>query len=360
MQEKMQENSALKDIKESPIKQRMSTRRAKAIHNQQGFREYKGPKLQGLRFVLDIKDALFPEALKHIPRPPKKIYGIGNIGALQEGLAIVGARKATPYGRECAKKFGRIAARKGIVIISGGARGCDSAAHEAALSLNMPTVVVFGGGCDFVYPAENYSLFQRVINCGGAVISENEWGFPAMPYSFRERNRIIAGLARATLIVEAGLPSGTFSTADEALAASKEVLAVPGAITSKTSHGSNRLIYQGATPIVDIDSFEDVLCSIYGCLKEPQIRDKLLGCADAKGKEIANSGEYENVRLQAVIDALRARPTGIDEMCDIAQEQKHDHMPENILQWLLIHLDKMERDEEIIRLPDGRYVARVK
>lgn len=373
--------SVVGEVREKPTRQKMSLGRARRQHASAGYREYVGPKLEGPRFELDIKDEQFPEALRRIPRPPQKIYGIGSADALQEGLAIVGARKATPYGKECAKRFGRIAAGKGIVIISGGARGCDSEAHKAALSMAAPTVVIFGGGCDYVYPAENYDLFQRVINCGGAVISENEWGFPAMPYSFRERNRLIAGLARATLIVEAGLPSGTFSTADEALAAAKEVLAVPGAITSKTSRGANRLIFQGATPVVDDESFEDVLFSLFGCLKfasvegvggsnsaraSGELADKMgvagsagaasdagvAGVSGARGARGAIDAQFK-----PVFDAISARPTSIDEMCELVSAVPAGFT--SAIPWLLVHLERLETGGVIVRLPDGRYAARV-
>ena len=138
-------------------------------------------------------------------------------------------------------------------------------------------MVVLGGGCDCIYPESNRDLFQEIIDKGGAVISEHQWQFPPMPYTFRARNRIIAGLSRATLIVEAGLPSGTFSTADDALSSNREVLVVPGAITSPTSRGANRLLYQGATPIVDQETFEDVIFNLYGCLKVQDMRKKEVG-----------------------------------------------------------------------------------
>ncbi len=343
----LEDNLVVGVVAEKPTRHKMSVARAKEYHKYTGFSEYRGPLLKGERFEIDIDDENFPKALKLIPRPPKKIYGIGDVCALQEGLAIVGARKATPYGKECAKRFGCIAARKGIVIISGGARGCDSVAHRAALSVGMPTVAVFGGGCDFVYPSENYDLFQQIIDCGGAVISENEWSYPAMPYAFRERNRLIAGLARATLIVEAGMPSGTFSTADEALAASKEVLAVPGAITSKTSRGANRLIYQGATPIVDGESFEDVLFSIYGCLKNTT--NSLIS---------GSSSAAIDDNFRHVFDAIAARPTSIDEMCNLVKRVPTGY--ETVLSWLLVELDKLESGGLIVRLPDGRYAARLR
>ena len=143
--------------------------------------ESKLPPLKGPRFELGPGDPLFPAALKAIAHPPARLYGIGSPAALQEGLAVVGARKATPYGRSCAKRFATLAAERGIAIISGGARGCDSVAHEAALAAGAPTVAFLGGGCDMLYPAEHFGLFQRIVEGGGAVVSEKPWEFPPMP-----------------------------------------------------------------------------------------------------------------------------------------------------------------------------------
>lgn len=232
-----------------------------------GRQEGQGVRLAGMRTVLLPDDPRFPAALRVIPRPPKRLYVLGDPEALTEGLAVVGARKATPYGIGAAKRFARLAAQRGIAVISGGARGCDAAAHEAALSEGAPTVAFLGGGCDVPYPREHAGLFERISLSGGAVVSEHAWDAPALPQQFRTRNRLIAGLARATLIVEAGLPSGTFSTADEALAAGRDVLVVPGAINSASSKGANRLLVQGAFPVVDDESFSDVLFSVFGCLK---------------------------------------------------------------------------------------------
>ena len=222
--------------------------------------------LSGERWEIARGEAGYPQAFGVLERPPERLYVVGDPTAMREGLAVVGARKATPYGKSCAKRFAGLAAARGIAIISGGARGCDTVAHEAALAAGAPTVVFLGGGCDELYPSENAGLFQRVVDAGGAVASEHSWGFKPLPFAFRERNRLIASLAKATLIVEAGLPSGTFSTADEALAANREVLVVPGAVTSPASHGANRLIYQGATPVIDDESFGDILFGLVGCL----------------------------------------------------------------------------------------------
>lgn len=257
--------------------------------------------IEGPRHVLDQGDEAFPDALRVIPVPPERLYVIGDVGALVPGLAVIGARKATPYGLSCARRFARIAAEKGVVIISGGARGCDAEAHRAALEAKGRTVVFLGGGCDCIYPAAHAGLFQRVVDAGGAVVSEHPWATHPMPFMFRARNRLIAGLADAVLIVEAGLPSGTFSTADDALEAGKDVLVVPGAITSEASCGSNRLLFQGASPVVDDDSFEEALFHACGVLKRP----------DAHAAPLVASGN-------GIVDAVLAEPMGNEELLKLA------------------------------------------
>lgn len=303
-------------------------------------------RLDGERFELRMSDDAFPGLLRAIPKPPACLYGVGNPAALREGLAVVGARRATPYGRSAARRFASLAADRGIPIVSGGARGCDAVAHEAALAAGAPTVAFLGGGCDQLYPAENAGLFQRIVEGGGAVVSEQPWEVPPKPYTFRERNRLIAGLARATLIVEAGLPSGTFSTADEALAAGREVWVVPGAITSENSRGANRLLYQGAVPIIDDDSFADALFSAYGCLKEAPAP-----VAPARRGRRTRGGEA------ALLAALQAEPLGMEALRDLARE----HGPgSDSLTWLMVWLTTAQRDGLIAQYPDGRYGPRLR
>lgn len=130
--------------------------------------------LRGDAFEIYPEDDEFPNALKILPDPPKKLYLIGNPNALKEGIAIVGARRATPYGLSCTKHFASIAARQGIVVISGGAYGCDSASHKAALKEGKQTVVFLGGGCNIIYPARNESMYQEIIDKDGAVVSEQD------------------------------------------------------------------------------------------------------------------------------------------------------------------------------------------
>ena len=221
--------------------------------------------LEGTRFELTADDAMFPEALRRIPIPPEKLYIIGSVDALStEGVAIVGARKATPYGKECAAKFATMLAVRDIALVTGSARGCDAAALRSCVEHGGRAAVFLGGGCDVVYPSENAGLFQQVVEKGGVIVSEHAWDVPPQPFMFRARNRLTAGQSKAVLIIEAGLPSGTFSTADDALESCKEVFAVPGPINSPASRGANRLIYQGATPIVDEDTFANQLHALFG------------------------------------------------------------------------------------------------
>ncbi|MEG0070912.1 MAG: DNA-processing protein DprA [Raoultibacter sp.] len=314
----------------------LTLKQSEKMHQKEGFSRYRGPKLKGVRTELTWEEKEFPEPLMHIPQPPKHLYVIGNTEALTEGLAVVGARKATPYGKACAEKFAGIAAARGIVIISGGARGCDARAHRAALDSGGKTVVILGGGCDEIYPAENFGLFQDVIEGGGAIVSEQPWEFPPLRHTFRARNRLIAGLSRATLIVEAGLPSGTFSTADEALAASKEVLVVPGSIISPTSRGANRLLYQGATPVVDTESFEDILSGLFGCLKQ---------------EEYIQGGHDVDDDLLCMVYAM---PMNQEEILTALKTSSKMSKTSSLVE-VTVRLATLQQEGKITRFPDGRF-----
>lgn len=210
------------------------------------------------RFVLSLGSTAYPPQLAEIPDPPKLLYGIGDPSALVPGLAVVGARSATPYGLRSTRLFAGWAASQGVTIISGAAIGCDREAHIAALEAGGPTVSVLGSGPDVDYPRRSREALSRIRE-HHAVVSECPFGQEPLRFAFPRRNRIIAGLAYAVLVVEAGLPSGTFSTADAALDSGREVLAVPGSIFSPESRGSNRLIRQGATAITDVSELAAAL-----------------------------------------------------------------------------------------------------
>ena len=192
-------------------------------------------------------------------------------------------------------------------MVSGGARGCDAAAHAAALEEGGRTVAFLGGGCDRLYPAEHEGLFQRIVDEGGAVVSEHAWDEDPKPYRFRLRNRLIAGLARATLIVEAGLPSGTFSTADEALAANRDVLVVPGAITAVSSRGANPPHLPGRDARHrrrDVRGCAALRCSM------PEAGDRPF----RRARGALRADEPSNL----VADALRAEPLSMEQLDAIA------------------------------------------
>ena len=213
-------------------------------------------KLQGKRhYILGIEDSRYPMELAVTEDSPGELYAIGNVDALKmPSIAVVGARRATPYGRNCARRFTKVAVEHGFCIVSGGARGIDSEAHRAALEAGGTTVAVLGGGIDRPYPAEHAPLFQDIIDHGGCIVSEREWESEPRPWMFRHRNRITAGLSKAMLVCECGVPSGTFSACEYMLDFDRPVLAVPGAVTAAQSKGPNVLIANGATPIIDDES----------------------------------------------------------------------------------------------------------
>ena len=214
-------------------------------------------------FEIALGDDDYPQLLAQTEDPPAVLRGYGDPAALAPGLAVVGARQATPYGLAAARLFAGWAAAAGYPIISGAAIGCDQAAHRAALSAGGRTVAVLGTGPDIAYPRASGELLGRIAR-SGCVVSELAWGFPPAKWTFRARNRIIAGLAGALLVLEAGCPSGTFITADRALEAGRDVLVIPGSIFAPECRGPNRLLRQGATPITEVAELADALMAALG------------------------------------------------------------------------------------------------
>lgn len=315
---------------------------------------YEG-RIKGPRYEIARGAEGFPSAFERIPQPPGSLYVIGSVEALREGLAVVGARKMTPYGRSATKLFAGRAAHLGVPIISGGAMGCDSMAHESALEAGGVTVAFLGGGCDMPYPAGNRGLFQRIVDGGGAIASEYPWAFPPQRFGFRMRNRLIAGLARATLIAEAGMPSGTFTTADEALAANKDVLAVPGSIFSPTSKGANALIAQGAMPLVDTEGFDAVLARLFPDIVGTAASARQL--ALYLGKPMCEGGEdAEAQAADPLLVALRADPLRLDQLVSLFASGEGDELVGSVGK-LMGHLVKLEAAGRVSRFPDGRYGA---
>jgi DNA processing protein len=231
--------------------------------------------IEPIRAVRRLWRRELPELLRQIHDPPQALFlrGAAEVEVLaQPAVAIVGARACSPYGAQVARMLGRELATAGLVVVSGLARGVDGEAHRGVLDVGGVTVAVLGCGIDRDYPAAHAQLARRICE-RGLVVSEYEPGVEPAPWRFPARNRIIAGLAAATVIVEARERSGALITADFALEDGREVFAVPGEITGSLSNGTNRLLRQGATPLT---STEDVL-ELFGLAASQRPRPPALG-----------------------------------------------------------------------------------
>lgn len=208
---------------------------------------------------VSIGESDYPELLTGIKRPPLKLYYRGDWDLCNTPcLAVVGARKATPYGKWAAYNISKRAAEHGVTIVSGMASGIDSCAHMGALDAGGKTIAVLGCGPDICYPRTNSGLMSRIARLG-LILSEYPPGRGPLAGQFPVRNRIISGLSYAVLVVEASLESGSLITAWQALDQGREVFAVPGNINSMYSAGTNKLILDGAMPLTAIDDILDLL-----------------------------------------------------------------------------------------------------
>jgi DNA processing protein len=248
--------------------------------------------------VLAPDDGGFPAVLRDIPDPPALLFAAGRLELGQRpAIAIVGSRAHTRYGAEVCRHLAGGAARAGLIVVSGMARGIDALAHLAALDAAGGTVGILGNGLGVIYPSANRALYERV-QANGLFLTEFPPGERPNAGSFQRRNRLISGLARVTLVIEAREKSGALITVDCALSQGREVLAVPGPITSPTSVGCNRLIQSGAKPVLGL---RDVL-EEYG-LDVPSA---------ASPETVANLAPVE----RAALDALAAEPRHADEIAD--------------------------------------------
>lgn len=278
--------------------------------------------------ILTIADPDYPQQLLEIPDPPTLIYAKGRLDLLQgAALAIVGSRNATPQGIANAESFARAISRAGITIVSGLALGCDSAAHRAGLDGAGSTVAVIGTGADRIYPARNQTL-ARAIAENGAIVSEFPLGTPPLASNFPRRNRVIAGLARGVLVVEAAERSGTLITARLAAEQGREVFAIPGSIHSPLAKGCHRLIKQGAKLV---EAAQDILEEI----GVPTARESA---------RPGDSGLDESARR--VLDALGYDP------CDVDTLLARSGLTADALYPILL---RMELDGRIATLAGGLY-----
>ena len=242
------------NLKEKELKQVLENFEIKEVLNpkykQNLDKEWEFVKKYNIQLI-NYLHKYYPANLKNIYDMPVVLYAIGNMERLREkSVAIVGTRHCTEYGKNVARELAKNVATNNINIISGLAKGIDSEAHIGA---NGNTIAVLGSGINVIYPKENINLAKDIIHKGGIILTEYPIGEKPERLNFPNRNRLISGIAEVVIVVEAKERSGSLITADFALEQGKEVYAVPGNITSPTSKGTNQLIYDGATPIININ-----------------------------------------------------------------------------------------------------------
>ncbi|MDH4161310.1 MAG: DNA-processing protein DprA [Nitrospirota bacterium] len=246
------------DLRESGVSERLAGIIAGHSWREHAERELEMARAAGVSVVTD-DDPSYPAGLRGTSDSPVFLYIRGNIAAADDqALAIVGTRTPTPYGTTVAGRMARELARAGITIVSGMARGIDTQAHLGALAAKGRTIAVLGCGIDVAYPPENRELMERIA-ASGAVVTENPFGTPPESGYFPARNRIISGLSRGTVIIEATEDSGSLITADYAVKQGRTLFAVPGNVGSPTSRGPNSLIKKGA---VLVEHAGDILSRI--------------------------------------------------------------------------------------------------
>lgn len=276
---------------------------------------------------IEPTDDDYPKQLFDLGDCPPKIYGRGDKEVLyQPCLSIIGARRATPYGLAAAEMAARVAAECGLVVVSGGALGCDYAASRAALDAGGKTIVVTGTAADGIYPRSSAGIFREAADGGGCVLSIEPWGAPATRYSFLKRNRIIAALSSCLFVTEAGQRSGTMSTAEAARDMGRTIFGVPGSIFSPYSKGTNRLIADGAIVICDECDLEMAISMHYGVMR-----------LIVEGEKPAMGG---------ILSALVAQP--------MRPQELSDRMNMDVVDLFRI-LSEYEGKGLVERMSDGRY-----
>jgi DNA processing protein len=300
--------------------------------------------------ILTYDEEDYPEQLREIFDPPPVLWVLGDVKQLaRPAIAIVGTRHPTPYGTGMAEILARDLATRGMVILSGMARGIDTAAHKGALAAGGTTVAVWGTGVDVIYPKENKSLAENILMAGGTIVSEYRLGtFPA-PQNFPKRNRILSGISIGVLVVEAGENSGTRVTARCALEQNRDVYAVPGNVTTKNAWGPNTLIKQGAKLVA---TWEDVwqelptqvrlqLEAMLGFASEPQQAASIVQELPLQEPEKIVLGELrhdEAVQLDELMEKLESRMTSSE---------------------IFTALFELELSNRIKQLPGKNYVRRM-
>lgn len=286
--------------------------------------------------VLTLEDAGYPERLKEIPDPPPALFVNGSVPGTT-AVALVGSRKASATGIEAARTLGRALGERGVCVVSGLALGVDAAAHEGALQAGGPTVGVLGCGIDVVYPRTNRGLFEGVRG-NGALVSEYYLGEAPLAWRFPARNRIIAGLCDAVVVIEAPQKSGALITARHALECGREVWAVPGPLGVPECQGSNRLLADGAGVLWNVPEFVDAYA---------QGAVGTVAGAGSPGDSLVPAGLPETEAT--VLSGVGFEPTQVDVVAGRSGIEMRQLLPA---------LTLLELKGYVVRDPDGAFVRR--
>ncbi len=297
--------------------------------------------------ILCLGDANYPELLSHIDDAPPILMLRGRLDLMHTpGIAMVGARNASLPGRRMAEILAKDLAKE-YVIVSGLARGIDTAAHTAALAANGGTVAVLAGGVDVIYPQENQKLYEEIAD-KGAILSENPPGYPPTNRDFPRRNRIIAGLSLATLVIEAATKSGSLITATYALEQGREVMAVPGSPMDPRAQGTNRLIKDGGMLIENAEDVRQaILTKNLGVVRPAEDLLSLEDAANDSAPHAPIDATYLNALCEQILVDLSFTPCAVDDL------MASTHAPAAALQTAILEL---ELTGEVQRLSGNRVV----
>jgi DNA processing protein len=284
-------------------------------------------------YIVTLADETYPKALLEIPDPPALLYAVGRIDLLQRtSLAVVGSRNATAQGEQNAELFARALSETGLTIVSGLAMGIDAAAHRGGLAGSGSTVAVLGTGVDIIYPRRNAELAAQIAE-RGLLVSEFPLGTAPAAYNFPRRNRLISGLSRGCLVVEAAAASGSLITARAAADQGREVFAIPGSIHSPLSKGCHGLIKSGAKLV---ESAEDVLAELSGFRQS--------GSASTTARRVP--GASRSTPDSALLALMGHDPVDVDSLCTRAGMSAEQVSSE---------LLRLEIDGHVAALPGGLY-----
>lgn len=282
--------------------------------------------------IIEFEDKLYPENLRKIDNPPKKIYANGNVEILNSNcISIIGSRKNTKYGEKWCEKFVKEFIKYDLKIVSGMALGIDEIAHSSAIKYGGKTIAVLPSGLEKVYPRENLNLYNQIILNEGCVISEYEPEVEAISKRFLERNRIVSGLSIATVVVEAAYRSGTSVTAKMAQRQGRDVFCIPGSLDNPKSIGTNNLIKEFAKIAI---SPEDIINN-YNFLHKKEVTQNILNVEEVPK-------EYREI-----YSLITEVPININEIT------KKCHLE---LKEVSSRLTMLELDEKIVKLPGNMYI----